>query len=119
LLLYGNKVVSGYAANSKLGRAFRASDFVYWHAIRWASENGYSKFDFGADSPNQTGLRQFKEKWGASEEIVSHYYYLNRINHIPVVDSSKGFWQLTRKLWSLIPDPFFEMFSRWAMRYAD
>jgi len=119
LLHYGNKVLSGYAANSKLGRAFRASDFAFWHAIHWASKNGYSKFDFGADSPNQTSLREFKKKWGGVEETISHYYYLNRINTIPVVDSSKGFLRLARKLWSCIPDPLFEMFSRWAMRFTD
>jgi serine/alanine adding enzyme len=119
LLLHGERVVYGYAGNSETGRPFRASDFAAWRAILWASESGYRSFDFGADSPNQTTLHQFKQKWGAIEAPVPHYYYLNRSTRIPVRDSSTGLWRLARRPWSWIPSPLFDVLSDWAIRRVD
>ncbi|HLC40970.1 MAG TPA: GNAT family N-acetyltransferase [Methylomirabilota bacterium] len=119
LLLQGRRAVSGYAANSSAGRAFRASEFAYWHAIRWSSEQGYRIFDFGADSPHQTGVRQFKEKWDAREVPVPHYYFLSRVRRVPLRDSSNGVLRLLRKPWSWLPGPLFEIASDWAVRHVD
>jgi hypothetical protein len=37
---------------------------MYWHVIRWAAENGYSRFDWGAAREGGS-LYRFKSQWSA------------------------------------------------------
>jgi hypothetical protein len=46
-----------------------------WEAIRWYSEKGYGTLCFGRTEPDATGLRQFKEGWGATERIIKYYRF--------------------------------------------
>lgn len=120
LLLHAETAISGYAGNSRVGLRSRASDFAYWQAISWCSDHGYLSFDFGADSPHQSGLQEFKKKWNTDVTTVSHYYYTHsKSDKIPIRDSSNGPWRIARKAWSRIPGPMFERFSEWAVKYAD
>jgi CelD/BcsL family acetyltransferase involved in cellulose biosynthesis len=43
-----------------------------WHAIRWGCENGFREFDFGRSDLAGTGLRQFKDSWGAVESPLTY-----------------------------------------------
>ena len=45
----------------------RPNDLLFLEAIRWGSENGYSHLDFGRTDFQNTGLREFKSRWGAEE----------------------------------------------------
>jgi len=56
-----------YSACSLRGRRLLANDPLLWTAIRWGCENGYTVFDMGKTDVANTGLRDFKGRWGAEE----------------------------------------------------
>lgn len=57
-----------YGASNLAGRNLGANQLVMWSAIRWGCENGYQLFDMGKTNNHNTGLRQFKSRWGAVEK---------------------------------------------------
>jgi hypothetical protein len=69
---HGHTVDLLYAGSHSAGREVRADFAMYWHVIRWAVENGYSRFDWGAAREGGT-LWRFKSQWSA--EPVPEYTY--------------------------------------------
>ncbi len=59
-----------YGASADVGRNLRANNLLMWTAIRWGCENGYRVFDMGKTDLENSGLREFKSRWGASEESL-------------------------------------------------
>lgn len=59
-----------YAGSDKEERELRANFALYWHAIRWAAENGFTKYDWGEAKEGGT-LSKFKAQWSA--ERVPNY----------------------------------------------
>ena len=45
----------------------RPNHLIFWTAIRDSCERGDHRFDFGRTDLENTGLRSFKEGWGAVE----------------------------------------------------
>jgi CelD/BcsL family acetyltransferase involved in cellulose biosynthesis len=81
LLVYaGNQAIAGavfLAGSETLTYKFGASDsahwrlrpnhLLFWTAIRWASEAGFRRLDFGRSDLEDQGLRDFKSGWAARE----------------------------------------------------
>lgn len=71
-LAWGGTVVYKYSASDASASSLRPNNALLWHAIRWASENGYSTFDFGRTDFANKGLREFKRAWGTDEASLSY-----------------------------------------------
>lgn len=112
LLMHGDCVIDGYAASLADGRSYGANDLLVWHAIMWSHENGYSYFDFGADSPRQKGLLSFKKKWGGLHHQVFDYVWSNIKKAPRDLDSSDPQHQFARKILGRLPMPLFRLSSR-------
>jgi len=61
-----------YGASNKEGQALRANNLIFWTAIRWGCENGYTTLDMGKTDIKNTGLRTFKSRWGAQEVPLTY-----------------------------------------------
>jgi len=72
---FGKKALCKYAASDRAYQNLRAGNLVIWQAIRWYSQRGYENFCFGRTDPTNQGLRQFKNGWGAREEIINYFKY--------------------------------------------
>ncbi|NOZ81319.1 MAG: GNAT family N-acetyltransferase [DPANN group archaeon] len=72
---FGKKAVYKYGASDKRYQHLRANNLVMWRAIREYCSRGYKRFCFGRTETGNRGLRQFKNGWGASEEIIRYYRY--------------------------------------------
>jgi CelD/BcsL family acetyltransferase involved in cellulose biosynthesis len=48
----------------------RPNHAVIWHAMEWACANGFRTFDFGLTHFPNHGLRNFKRRWAAREEVL-------------------------------------------------
>jgi CelD/BcsL family acetyltransferase involved in cellulose biosynthesis len=71
-LAWGSTVVYKYGASDPDALQLRPNNALLWHAISWASENGYSTFDFGKTELANKGLREFKRAWGTDEAPLSY-----------------------------------------------
>lgn len=64
-----------FGASDIAYQRFRPADLVMWEAIKWYAQNGYRRFCFGRTAMDNTGLRQFKSRWGADERVIDYFKY--------------------------------------------
>ena len=69
---FGSTLDLLYAGSDERCLDPRPNHALYWHAIRWGTEQGHTELDFGQAKPG-SGLAQFKESWGA--EAMQEYRY--------------------------------------------
>jgi CelD/BcsL family acetyltransferase involved in cellulose biosynthesis len=62
-----------YNASDASALDLRPNHALYWHAIRWAIDQGLHRFDWGEARPGST-LAQFKAQWSA-ERVQEHRYH--------------------------------------------
>jgi CelD/BcsL family acetyltransferase involved in cellulose biosynthesis len=55
--------------------ALRPNDAILWQAIHDAADEGRGRFDLGEVVGDQSGLAEFKSKWGAEEVPLWRYYH--------------------------------------------
>jgi hypothetical protein len=67
LLHWQHTLTYKYGASAADGLELRPNNLLFWSAIRWGCENGYTVFDMGKTDPENSGLRTFKTGWGAIE----------------------------------------------------
>jgi hypothetical protein len=48
---------------------------LIWEAIKQACDTGLTSLDFGRCSPENEGLRVFKQRWTADEADLPYYFY--------------------------------------------
>lgn len=119
LFNFKDTVIEAYAACDQHYLNLCANDLMLWEAFKWAATNGYHYFDFGASSPYQKGLRDFKLKWGGRERELPFYFYLNNSRTVPLVDSNTPDYQIVRRLWSKMPVSFTRTFGPFLTRQMD
>jgi hypothetical protein len=54
---------------------FASNDLIFWSAIQWGCEHGFTSLDLGRTDLENHGLREFKSRWGAEEVPLSYSYY--------------------------------------------
>jgi hypothetical protein len=69
---HGDTVDLLYNGSDMRERDLRANFALYWHAIGWAAENGFTRFDWG-EAQEGGNLSRFKAQWSA--EPVPEYRY--------------------------------------------
>ena len=50
----------------------RPNHLLYWTAISWGAENGFSNLDMGRCSMANSGLRAYKRRWGVQEYALKY-----------------------------------------------
>lgn len=108
--------IPAYAAPQRQWRKLYPSECAIWHAIEWASRNGFRTFDFGADSPRQEGLLFYKKKWGGVQHRMSYAYSLNGPAEPPDLDSTSPAYNLIRQVWKSLPVPVSKRLGDWTTR---
>jgi hypothetical protein len=64
-----------YGASDKTFQHLRPNNLLLWQAIEWCSESGFRSFHFGRTEPENEGLLQFKDGWGAAKAGLCYYKY--------------------------------------------
>jgi hypothetical protein len=67
-------VIAKYAASHSQFWKFRPNNLVFWEAIKWSCQNGYTYFDMGRSNNEDEGLQRYKQSWGANSTPL---YYSN------------------------------------------
>jgi CelD/BcsL family acetyltransferase involved in cellulose biosynthesis len=75
-LHWRHTLIYKYGASSTEGWSLRPNNLLFWSAIRWGCENGYTLLDMGKTELTNTGLREFKDRWGA-EEVPLTYSFIS------------------------------------------
>jgi len=89
-LHYNKSLTYKFGASDSNYWKLRPNDALFWYAIRWGCNNGYSIFDWGKTSMDTEGLRDFKRGWGSEEKII-HYSVIS--DYPPTTKLSSGHTQ--------------------------
>ena len=61
-----------FGASAAESLHFRPNNLLFWSAIHWGCEHGYTLFDMGKTDLSNTGLRAFKSSFGAEEVSIAY-----------------------------------------------
>lgn len=105
-----------YAAPQNAWRKSYPSEVMFWHTIEWAAKQGFRYYDFGADSPRQTGLLRFKQKWGGIQHPMYSVYRACPGETLPDFDSSGPAFTFMRSVWKRLPVSLSQSMGGWITR---
>jgi CelD/BcsL family acetyltransferase involved in cellulose biosynthesis len=80
-LHWQNTLTYKYGAFLRDARNLRPNNLIFWEAIRWGCRNGFTKLDMGRAAVANTGLRTFKNGWGADEVPLVYSMLPPRSSH--------------------------------------
>ena len=81
----------------------RPNHLLIWRAIVDAIEAGVG-FDLGRASPQQEGLVEFKQRWGA-QAVPLAYDYWPEPRGLNTLPRDRGALALLGRVWSHLPEP--------------
>ena len=102
LFKFKNMISEPWVASLRQYNRIYVNNLLYWQAIKYACENGFSTFDFGRSTVD-TGTYGFKLQWGAKPIQLHYQYYLNTASAIPVVDAKDNKYQRGIDIWKRLP----------------
>jgi serine/alanine adding enzyme len=75
---------------------------LYWTALEWALQSGYSQADLGRCTPGG-GTYQFKLQWNCQERMLHWYYWLAPGASVPHLRPDNPRFRLAIWLWQRLP----------------
>lgn len=73
-LTYKNTLTYKYGASDLNNWRYRPNHLLFWTAIRWGCEHGYTIMDWGKTRRDLIGLRSFKDGWGTEESTLVYSF---------------------------------------------
>jgi CelD/BcsL family acetyltransferase involved in cellulose biosynthesis len=102
-LRFGREVSYAFSGARPADLPLRAQDVIQWTALRAACADGFRSYDFGEVSAGDSGLAEFKHKWG-SEPVQLYRYYFPAVQATDAQDSSGG-PSPAHRAWNRLPLP--------------
>ncbi|QWG14874.1 GNAT family N-acetyltransferase [Bradyrhizobium sediminis] len=103
VLMDRDTAIYAYSVSLPINRHARPNDLMLFRVMCRLIEEGCRRFDFGADSPSQSGLLFFKRKWLAEQTTIPRYYVGEQAPEM--IDSSAGRFELVRSITRRLPLP--------------
>jgi CelD/BcsL family acetyltransferase involved in cellulose biosynthesis len=102
LLAFHDTVVYAYGASDQGFLRYAPNHALFDAAIAWSAERGYRHFDFGRTAPENEGLMEFKQQWGANFVDLPYYHWPERSGF--VTESENGLkHRLFTAIWRRLP----------------
>lgn len=107
---YKDKILYGYGAADPDSLHLHPYHAFIWKSIEDACQKGYRVYDFGRTSLGNTGLIQFKKKWGAQKiELGYSNYPCSHQCALSTRDSTS--YRIGNSIISRMPMPVYTQFS--------
>ena len=104
LLMFGQTVVYAFSGWQRKDQALRPNNALHWQAIHDACAEGFHYYDFGEVSQNNSGLAEFKRKWGTEQKWLYRYYFpAPRELELGILDSESRSSQIVSTIWQKMP----------------
>jgi len=107
---YKGRVLYGYGAADPNQLDLHPYNAFLWKSIEDACINGCRTYDFGRTSYDNTGLIQFKKKWGTQERKLYYSYYPSSGKSV-VTERDSTIYRLGNSVTRRMPMPAYKAFS--------
>lgn len=81
---------------------------LYWSCLKFACEKGFTTFDFGRSTKEESTYR-FKEQWGAKPSPMVWSYWVRDKGNIPDITPRNRKYHLAIGIWKKLPLPVTRM----------
>ncbi len=115
--LYKDTIMPYYSGAIPGAERFRASNYMYYRLMEWASEKGLKKFDFGR-SREGTGAFSFKKHQGFEPRQLSYEYLLNTVSEVPCMNPSNPKYKMAKKVFANMPLWMAQKVGSWLVKRA-
>ncbi len=102
MFAFGRNLTSKFAAVLPEAVPLRAYPALYWRAIEIGLQENFARLSWGTSSRDQTGLIEFKERWGANSTVTA-FYDLAVKGRPPNIEKYYDTEGLVRRLWKKLP----------------
>ena len=102
LFCWGQNLIDKFALCLPEAKPLRANALLYWRAIQLGLKLGYRRLNMGTSSREQTGLIEFKERWGAQTRPAV-FYDLPVRGRLPAIERYYSSAGLARRAWRQLP----------------
>ncbi len=106
LFFSGKTLISKYSScirDNKELRKVNASYILFWEGIRLGLEKNLTMFNLGITGEHNTGLLDFKSKFGCKPEKL-HFYYYPVSGSIPDYAKYYDSYAFIKKMWKISPE---------------
>jgi hypothetical protein len=111
--MFSVECVGEQAGARKLG----VNQLLWWEAIRRACGEGYSVFSFGRTHKSNTGLMDYKRRWGAREESLPLFIHPVSATQHTMDSETSRMTRVMRRVASLAPISLYRSFSAACYRH--
>ncbi len=91
-----------WAATIRAYDRFGTNMMLYWNILKFACEQGYTRFDFGRSTPDE-GTYRFKKQWGAQPVPCYWHYWLSEGSELPELNPHNPKYAFAIKTWQRLP----------------
>lgn len=102
LLGYRERMEIPWASSLRAMNRYGVNMLLYWEALKYAIEQGYTSFDFGRSSPGG-GTFRFKRQWGAQPQPLFWHYWLRDGVAVPELNPENPRFALAIRAWKRLP----------------
>ncbi len=103
IILNTNKIISTpWASTLRDFNNLSPNMMLYWNFLKYASDNGYTGFDFGRSTPNE-GTYYFKAQWGAQPVPLHWNYIMLSNNRITLNEAASAKKEKMVHIWQNLP----------------
>jgi CelD/BcsL family acetyltransferase involved in cellulose biosynthesis len=118
MLVSGSTLISKYSAALKAHgfKKFNISYALFWEAIRFGLRRGLDSFNMGVTGRDNSGLIDFKSRFGAETSDLYFYFYTRRgkppdfSKYLDGYKTAKSAWKLAP---SFVTRPVGHLINRW------
>jgi hypothetical protein len=108
-------IVYKYGCSNHAFRNLGGTACLLWKAITDAKAAGVACMDFGRSDADNTGLIEFKNRWGAQSCVLTYLRWSRKRGTEEVERRSSGFM---KQLFGVLPDPLLEATGRILYRHV-
>jgi FemAB-related protein (PEP-CTERM system-associated) len=98
----GSRIEVPWASAIRTFNPLCANVLLYWKMLQFATERGFTTFDFGRSTPNE-GTFLFKRQWGAVPRPLVWEYWTAPGHSLPDLNPANPKFHLAVRAWQRLP----------------
>ena len=105
---FKNRLEIPWASSVRSFNRLSPNMLLYWSCLKFACEKGYTTFDFGRSTKEESTYK-FKEQWGATPNPMVWSYWVRDEGNIPDITPRNRKYHLAIGIWKRLPVPVTQM----------
>jgi serine/alanine adding enzyme len=105
---FKNRLEIPWASSVRSYNRLSPNMLLYWSCLKFACENGFTTFDFGRSTKEESTYK-FKEQWGATPSPMVWSYWVQDEGNVPDITPRNRKYRFAIEIWKKLPLPVTQM----------